>query len=424
MSATPQSVSLLDKPITNKHVLDLIERNHEEYDVFFANNLHNHFPHTLLSIYALGADDKRLDKEWDAETYRRPLAKQREYKLDETNWTACIGDSSYYPNYLSFFEGQIKEHGVIPTLIKYGWSKELFGNLLAGVGHPLIHIGFGIEFDLPGVVAEGLAEACGQNNKLTAPLLTRVDERLCGESRSMIELLQAIYRDPSLDGIITHSDEDKAQKVVNAASDTIKRYMDLWLLPVDEASVAKSMEDLYIGAMYLYATTAFGPHATRDSKEQTTLDPNSVKLDFFLLHILTSALAVRVLLPHLSVAQAGVLMKSHLSTALLYYIARGRPPMRPDLLAMYMPSTREIRELNSWSEVKKLTPQSFDLHVPKVVRTLLIGYENYAKSNAQTSHNEKESLWFKAAVLTLDYWLGVRKSDWEFDAPGFPEHWK
>ena len=50
-------VPVLRTPITNALVSQLLERNHKEHHIFFGRELHNHFPHVLLSEFALGADD-------------------------------------------------------------------------------------------------------------------------------------------------------------------------------------------------------------------------------------------------------------------------------------------------------------------------------------------------------------------------------
>ena len=74
----------------------------------------------------------------------------------------------YYPDYLSFFHGLIvtlpvapslyanHPSSVVPVLEKYLFGIEgLLVRALSGVMHPLIHIGYGLEFALGALVAEG-----------------------------------------------------------------------------------------------------------------------------------------------------------------------------------------------------------------------------------------------------------------------------
>ena len=76
-------------------------------------------------------------------------------------------NDSYYEAYLRFFEGEAKTKSVSSILEEYIYSPDanLIGKagreprmatrFLAGLLHPIIHAGFGIEFGLPGVFAEG-----------------------------------------------------------------------------------------------------------------------------------------------------------------------------------------------------------------------------------------------------------------------------
>jgi hypothetical protein len=419
-----QTVPVLKTPVQKETVLELIDKNHKEKDIFFSREKHNHFVHTLLSHYALGADDKRLEREWDIENDREPFLPYREETIDQSNWPTFIGKPRYYPNYLAFFEEEVKKEGALPAMLKYAFTEELYPCLLAGAVHPIIHLGFGLEFDLPSVIAEGLALTCVQGPGLKK-LLTRVHKDVGGET-GVLKLLDMLYKDSSLDTVITAQTPNKTAAAIDGADEVIKRLIDLWFVPNDPASIAKGLEDLYTGAMYVYAAAAFGPHSYNgddlaDKMEGLSIEPKDVKLDFFILHVLTGALAVRIVVPYLTVDKARLLLKQLLAATLMYYIGRGRPPIRADLLRAYVPSTKEMRALSTWEEVNKLTTTSEDLHVPKVIRALEVGYQMYEKNN-EGSH-AKDSLWFKAAVLTIDHWLGLPRKGWEYKSIGLKETW-
>jgi hypothetical protein len=58
----------------------------------------------------------------------------------------------------------IQQEGVAAVVEKYVFSKaaneprpQMLGRLLGGITHPMIHTGYGLEFCLPGMVAEGAA---------------------------------------------------------------------------------------------------------------------------------------------------------------------------------------------------------------------------------------------------------------------------
>lgn len=76
---------------------------------------------------------------------------------------------SFYQGYVSFFSEKISEKGAASTLEEFVFSDkynfqngrdantqpEMLARLFAGLAHPLIHIGYGVEFGLKGMLVEG-----------------------------------------------------------------------------------------------------------------------------------------------------------------------------------------------------------------------------------------------------------------------------
>ena len=75
---------------------------------------------------------------------------------------------SYYNSYLAFFSAELVNKGLESTLEKYFFSTdanwghkehdahpEMISRLLAGLVHPFIYVGHGMEFGQLGMVAEG-----------------------------------------------------------------------------------------------------------------------------------------------------------------------------------------------------------------------------------------------------------------------------
>lgn len=109
-------------------------------------------------------------------------------QITEANWTQFLGKEKYvsscrrsrspdklivavryYPNYLHFFHEQIAQKpapsspyhshrsSVVPVVEKYLLTSEgdMLVRAVSGAIHPLIHVGYGIEFQLDEIVAEG-----------------------------------------------------------------------------------------------------------------------------------------------------------------------------------------------------------------------------------------------------------------------------
>jgi len=125
----------------------------------------------MLAIYALGANGKLLREGYkNDEGYQRPIGKSP-VPISDGNFADHLGDERYYQAYLEFFSNQLVTRGVDKTLEDYLYSKganfndqaeadgslqpEMFGRFMSGLMHPLIHVGYGLEFGLLGILAEG-----------------------------------------------------------------------------------------------------------------------------------------------------------------------------------------------------------------------------------------------------------------------------
>jgi hypothetical protein len=70
----------------------------------------------------------------------------------------------YYHSYIDFFADYIQQNGMQDAFKTFVFSKnynignkkpEMLSRFLAGLLHPMIHVGFATEFGLPGIMAEG-----------------------------------------------------------------------------------------------------------------------------------------------------------------------------------------------------------------------------------------------------------------------------
>ena len=125
----------------------------------------------MLAIYAMGANGKLLHEGYkNDEDYQRPIGKSPA-PISDGNFADHLGDGKYYQGYLEFFSNQLVTKGADKTLEDYLYSKgvnfsdraeadgsrhpEMFGRFMSGLMHPLIHVGYGLEFGLLGILAEG-----------------------------------------------------------------------------------------------------------------------------------------------------------------------------------------------------------------------------------------------------------------------------
>ena len=115
----------------------------------------DHGPMAYLAMHGLGIGIDRIRD--FAEAYQRRLVgfpPPRE-AVGASNWRAHVGHRESYAGLLEFFSNEIERLGWRATVAQYlpplisGWVKDAF--------HPLIRLGYGIEFEASIEIAAGLA---------------------------------------------------------------------------------------------------------------------------------------------------------------------------------------------------------------------------------------------------------------------------
>ena len=125
----------------------------------------------MLAIYAMGANEKLLHEGYKRDqVYQRPIG-MSPMPVSHDNFADHLGDPRYYRAYLEFFSNKLVTEGVDRTLKDHLYSKsanfdgrveagrsrqpEMFSRFMSGLVHSIIHVGNGLEFGLPGILAEG-----------------------------------------------------------------------------------------------------------------------------------------------------------------------------------------------------------------------------------------------------------------------------
>ena len=83
-----------------------------------------------------------------------------------------------------------------------------------GYLHPLIHLGFGVDFDQPAIIAEALAQAA-VHSPWVGPLLLGAEKAAAENpkpSKSLAELLEAIQNDEELKDATSYSESPSFRK--------------------------------------------------------------------------------------------------------------------------------------------------------------------------------------------------------------------
>lgn len=261
------------------------ERRHvsQTFHVFFnTKGFHNHLSHHVLAALSIGAPASHLapvyqhalqtlDPKFE---YNRKPEEGEVDRIEKDNWTKHVGKHTHYWPYLQFFEEEVERLGRSKAVQQYVFSEEakaadMIARFVGGVLHPLIHTGYGIEFELDGLVAEGLAMTA-LTEKRFAPLLRTSNKRRNGFASaeagglSLFGVLEAMAADSALapGTAAKHSSDNKVGNVTTSSTsrDRINHHVDAWSLSEKDGDKweAKFEELAWLNTLLIGATSRPG----------------------------------------------------------------------------------------------------------------------------------------------------------------------
>ena len=245
------------------------------------------------------------------------------------------------------------------------------------MGHPLIHLGYAYELSSREVAMEalGLAATCYSYLHKYLDMATYTRPSTYSTS-SPLDILQCIREDKRFDGVYDHLGND-LQPLFDKREEAVLEHWNAWHI-VDPR---KQFKDSQQAAVALLVATH---------------KPNT-KYDFFLVHLLTTSHAVRIVLPLISAKFHISLVRQWWLLTLGYYIAQLRPVIDLSTVMDYDLQERE------WSWVEKQAVEgehAQDAHYVKALR---------AMREAAKTWGDSEGFYLKAAVKfgkEFDGWDG------------------
>jgi hypothetical protein len=311
-----------------------------------------------------------------------------------------MGDLDQYPNFLAFFQEEIAVKGWIPVVQEHVFSKTpnaetVFANLLEGLYHPLIHLGLGVEFNQPSIVAEGLAQAASHDSMGMETFFVQAEEaakRSKKSQQSLVNLLKEVRAN------------DDIRNAPEAFTDGPTRVRDAVLKPgnleqiVDIAAQFRVQpEDLKLRLAETINSSAYTTGAAqRPGKAR--------KIDFFHMHAVTASIALRVLSEQhwIDHADKARLVEWKGRADLVWYAASAAVELRLEDITTYQP---EGSSRWDWSTLfKAVLKVHDDGHLAKLIRALKNG-EEYSKG---AEPDDKEAFpiqgdsWLKIAQIAYD----------------------
>ncbi|KAF8994946.1 hypothetical protein BDQ17DRAFT_1311205 [Cyathus striatus] len=439
----------------------LLEDNHKNWHVYLNNKgFHNHTAHIVLALWSLGAHESVIEAAFDLSVSIQRPAFTSPGVIDSENWKEHLGDENYYDSYLKFFIDEVRTKGAAASLEEYVFSVDanvgneepaMVSRFVDGLVHPLIHTGYGFEFGMPGMVAEGLAQTAVHHTKswkiiprslfqhTVARLTSKLGETVGLEDSTAkkpvhaLTILARIVADPRFGGqnpvvpmVIYETAYDKHGDVINA-------YVDQWTL---EGPIEKKIEELVWTCTVIYGIGGFqeGKH---------------FNADFFQLHFVTSSLFLSFLVNQLSRSSQEILLRSYLATILVWYIGRGRAPINianfyekaPTTPALFgtapsphkssfpSPTSEYAVTPNPWLPILQNTIVHPDDHLAKLQRSLahfagIYGLSSpgcFADVELKDADKLDGTLFIRTAILTAARfgWVRDGEAQRDVDRKGF-----
>ncbi|KAF9441184.1 hypothetical protein P691DRAFT_856471 [Macrolepiota fuliginosa MF-IS2] len=339
--------------------------------------------HAALVLWYLGVHST-IKTAYDPQSTYRVTASASPGRIIKDNWT------EFYDAYVNFFTDCILKQGIDKTLRTFVFSNRynvgpegMLSRFLTGLAHPMIHVGYGAELELPGIVSE----ATGATRKLA-----RVAAHLGYISRPQTTFPE----NPSQYTVL--------QDTVADHNNLIRDYASQWTIGLRKpGELERKIEALIWTLTVMYGVTGL-TYAQQVRRGQD----GEFNADFILIHLVTSAAFVPSFLTrlHQSSHSQLLLLRSYFAVCLAWYIARAKPKV--DICAFYesssatdyplpinpLPTPHEAtlpgqdkpqsRVPDPWFPLVESTIVHPDEHLPKAIRALTAWASKFGTTPAGT----------------------------------------
>ena len=397
----------------------LLQENHDQHHIFFnSDGFHDHIAHHLLTTYALNAAPKTLQRHFDNnKSYQKPMEKPDDSVVsnmqDPAKFKSFLGKEQYYHDFLVFFQGEMEKSSWQEVLQKHVFAgderaDDMLARMFGGFLHPIIHLGFGIEFHQPAIVAEALAQAAVHTawmRQLLVPAEKAAKEQDDKPSRSIVELLDEIHDDEELKHAPKWSDGNKVRDgIIGRAAERMVHYA---------AQINYKPSDLM-------EKTAEMTNACSYYTAGAQRSPHQIKYDFYYMHCVNCSIFYPAFLKQdwLSDANKVRLLEWKVRNDLAMYASRKNPDIKLDEIRTYRPN-----KPSDWDKVfQRVREFDDDGHASKLVRALAHGQKICEPYEDKPEFRIKHDDWLQMAHMAIDS-VEIGEPHWVRSA-GFDEAWE
>ncbi|WEW56145.1 hypothetical protein PRK78_001580 [Emydomyces testavorans] len=425
------------RPDSASKASNLLQEDMKSHHIFFnESGFHNHTVHHILSIFALGASPEDIQAAFDrAADYQRPALPVNEdivRKLhNKDEFKALAGKRDEYPHFLQFFQQEVEAKGIEEVVNEYifkgdEFADDMFTRMFGGqyschieiqaysnarctIGliHPFIHLGFGLEFKQPAIVAQALAQtAVHEPNLKDFFVATEKEAGGVGNTgkKTLVELQNECRANSRLRDSAHWSDTSKVfDGVLKRAPNEMIKYASQFTVGPDQTD--ERLAEL-VNAVVYYTGAAQNP-------------PKKIKFDFFYIHCVNSAIFLPVFVSQSWISQRNKqrLLEWKGRMDLLTYVSRACAEPRINEITDYKP-------IKSWEETftTAFANGREDGHAAKLMRVLAYGEKLCEPYADRSGFPIKDDMWLKLSNMVADSIQGP-EALWIRSA-GFPEAWE
>ncbi|KAF7311978.1 hypothetical protein MIND_00209600 [Mycena indigotica] len=425
---------------TTKLVRKYLQKDFEQHHGFFNYwGAHNHTPFHLLVQWSLGGTVDQIEAIWEQHVAQERGLGHSPQPITTKNFSKHLGDQDYYQGYQYFFAdlllkhspNQVLEDWIFSPQANYGGDKpDMLNRLFAGILHPMLYLGYGLEFSLPGLMAEGLAQACvhGMSSSVLVP---KSMFKTNGGDTHAFTIVARILADDKF-----RSFSGNFNDVMTQLGTELQEYAAEWGVDgSDPKDVSAKVKELCFMNTMFYVVGGW-----RDGE-------GFHKADFTLLHLVTSAMTVCSYIAVIeSPEHKSLFLRAYFIRSLAYFVAQGLPDLplnsffSADILTEFPDAEPDPSETaypdasipNLWFKVIQSSLVHPDDHLSKTQRTLAhfgslwstVPAGEFEDTELDDSSMIDGTLFVRAAALTME-WMGrIREGEparlWAND-PNFPE---
>ncbi|KAK1222336.1 hypothetical protein PQX77_014814 [Marasmius sp. AFHP31] len=421
----------------------ILRENHEKYHVFFNDlRLVNHLGHRALAIWALGAGKDVIQKTFDDDSKIQRPRGTTPAPITRDNFNEHLGDPKYYDGYVTYFVNLIRTGKTPAQLLEEyvfspamntpngaGENPHMLARFLDGAYHSMIWTGYGIEFGLPGVVAESLAQCAAYTTKYASLISGCFSLANKSESESIhaFSVVDRFLKDDNVRIPPPNARDfgNSLKFILENDIDPILDHVAAWSDFAD-SEINRKMEEVVWTNTLMYASGGF---KLRENKEE-------FNADFFGMHTVTSSLFLPTILSVLSPGSQKLLLRTYFAVSLVAWAMRGKPVL--DIRTFFttpvpalVPPTASGHDYgvdrNPWLDLINHSIIHPDDHLVKIQRTLahfntLYGSIKAGEFSPRTELDGAElvdgTLWLRAAVLTANRVVELEEKEY-WDRAGY-----